>query len=617
MKKIILVTFILAGVIFGQDISYNKEFRVNPDISGDQRLPQITSLTNGNWVVCWEEKTEDTYGSDILAQIFNKNRKRIGPKFLVNSYTTNKQNGPSITSLSEDRFIITWESENQDGSGSGIFAQIFDESGNKIGDEFQVNDRIKGSQFLGTVTNLSNNKFIICWEGAEQPGGNFDIYAKIFNDGGNEICNEFKVNTYDKQDQGSPSLTNLSKNRFVICWESWGQDSSGDGIFAQIFSNQGNKIKDEFQINSVSSGDQSSPSITNISNNRFVASWDNTDNFPNENIKAQIFSTQGNKISDEFIVNTYTQESQCLPSIEKLSDDKFIICWVSIGQDGDDSGIFAQIFNNDGNRIGKEFQVNTYYRDWQEFASITNMSGHEFAICWQSGWQNNAKNEIYAKLYILDKVDLKTFKSYSPQMDETLDTIPQNFTWQSPHNTPPIFSWEVTYDLYISQNENFKDPLIYSDISDTTFQIPDTLKAGKTYFWKVLAEDWEGDSIWSNNVNGFYISEEAENTALKDRQTNTPDKLKLHQNHPNPFNPVTNITYDLPPGNGQYKVIIKVYDIQGRLVKVLKNDKQSPGRYTVKWNGTDQSGQKVSNGVYIYSLQAGNYRSSGKMLFLK
>ena len=115
----------------------------------------------------------------------------------------------------------------------------------------------------------------------------------------------------------------------------------------------------------------------------------------------------------------------------------------------------------------------------------------------------------------------------------------------------------------------------------------------------------------------LYAEPDDDESAIENDKKVVPKDFKLHNNYPNPFNPTTNITYDLPPGNGQYKVIIKVYDIQGRLVKVLKSAQQSPGRYTVQWNGTDKSGQRVANGVYIYSIQAGKYKSSGKMLFLK
>jgi len=607
MKKIIFVCFILFNFIFGQDISLNPELKIHTD--NFNRSSAITTIDD-SMVVCWDSQGE---GGNIYATIIDSQKTKIVSPFRVNTNTENFKNNPSITQFSQNKFVVCWESLWQDGGRWGIYAQMYNDKGKEISKEFKVNTLTDFDQKNPEITNISNDKFLICWESWWQDGSKGGIFAQIFNDQKEKIGWRIHANSHSDSSQTNPDISKLSDSKFVICWESEGQDSNGTGIFTQIFDTTGNKIGNEFQINSRSKGDQSNPTITALSHDKFAVGWQGPGkSISGNNIYCKIFDEYGQQKLSEFKVNTYTNSNQQNPSISNISANKFIICWDTKANGNED--IHAQIFNNKGGKVGKEFRVNNYCQDDQRYSSVTNLSKNKFSISWTNFGEEQG---IYAKYYNLREINLNTFQLISPQMDETLDTIPQNFTWQSPHNTPPIFSWEVTYDLYISQNENFKDPLIYSDISDTTFQIPDTLKAGKTYFWKVLAEDWEGDSIWSNNVNGFYISEEAENTALKDRQTNTPDKLKLHQNHPNPFNPVTNITYDLPPGNGQYKVIIKVYDIQGRLVKVLKNDKQSPGRYTVKWNGTDQSGQKVSNGVYIYSLQAGNYRSSGKMLFLK
>ena len=93
-----------------------------------------------------------------------------------------------------------------------------------------------------------------------------------------------------------------------------------------------------------------------------------------------------------------------------------------------------------------------------------------------------------------------------------------------------------------------------------------------------------------------------------------PEVYALHQNYPNPFNPVTNLSYDLPENA---MVNITIYDMMGRIVSTLVNENQSAGYKTLRWNATNNTGQPVSAGVYIYTIQAGDFNKTRKMILLK
>ena len=93
-----------------------------------------------------------------------------------------------------------------------------------------------------------------------------------------------------------------------------------------------------------------------------------------------------------------------------------------------------------------------------------------------------------------------------------------------------------------------------------------------------------------------------------------PEVYALHQNYPNPFNPVTNLSYDLPENA---MVNITIYDMMGRIVSTLVNENQSAGYKTLRWNATNNTGQPVSAGVYIYTIQAGDFNKTKKMILLK
>jgi len=93
-----------------------------------------------------------------------------------------------------------------------------------------------------------------------------------------------------------------------------------------------------------------------------------------------------------------------------------------------------------------------------------------------------------------------------------------------------------------------------------------------------------------------------------------PEVFTLHQNHPNPFNPVTTLQYDLPK---DALVNITIYNMLGKVVNNLVSSQQNAGYKSIQWNATNNIGQPVSTGLYIYTIEAGEFRQTKKMVLLK
>ena len=93
-----------------------------------------------------------------------------------------------------------------------------------------------------------------------------------------------------------------------------------------------------------------------------------------------------------------------------------------------------------------------------------------------------------------------------------------------------------------------------------------------------------------------------------------PEEYALHQNYPNPFNPTTTLRYDLPE---DATVFVVIYDMMGRQVRTLVSGQASAGYPSTMWNATNDLGSSVSAGVYIYTIQAGEFRQTEKMVLLK
>ncbi len=98
-----------------------------------------------------------------------------------------------------------------------------------------------------------------------------------------------------------------------------------------------------------------------------------------------------------------------------------------------------------------------------------------------------------------------------------------------------------------------------------------------------------------------------------------PKTFALDQNYPNPFNPSTTISVQIPETveSPNFSTTLRIYDVRGRLVKTLIDERLSPGFYSVQWDGVNDNGEKVSSGIYFYSIKAGSFASTRKMMMLK
>ena len=120
----------------------------------------------------------------------------------------------------------------------------------------------------------------------------------------------------------------------------------------------------------------------------------------------------------------------------------------------------------------------------------------------------------------------------------------------------------------------------------------------------------------SSNINliAVWIDEGALEELNTKNNKASSEIFTLHQNYPNPFNPVTNLDYEIPE---DAMVNITVFDMMGKVVRTLVSGQQSAGYKTLQWNATSNIGQPISAGLYIYSIQAGEFSQTRKMILLK
>ena len=127
------------------------------------------------------------------------------------------------------------------------------------------------------------------------------------------------------------------------------------------------------------------------------------------------------------------------------------------------------------------------------------------------------------------------------------------------------------------------------------------VKSGLTYWYKLEDVDYNGKTEFHGPISAVLAN-------------TTPTEFGLHKNYPNPFNPVTTISYDLAK---DVYVELAVYNILGGKVITLVNGNQPAGSYQLEWDGRDSRGLIVSSGMYLLRINAGNYCKTNKMVFVR
>ncbi|RMH81657.1 MAG: T9SS C-terminal target domain-containing protein, partial [Calditrichaeota bacterium] len=121
-----------------------------------------------------------------------------------------------------------------------------------------------------------------------------------------------------------------------------------------------------------------------------------------------------------------------------------------------------------------------------------------------------------------------------------------------------------------------------------------------------------GNNAATNRIEAFWL-DRGGSTGIEQPEF-LPKSVHLYQNFPNPFNPTTTIEFSLPHVS---RITLHVYDVAGRKVKTLVNGTFPAGTHTVQWDGTNEAGEPVTSGVYLYRLTSGNYTAVRKMLLVR
>jgi len=328
-----------------------------------QTLPTVC-YNNKQYLVCWVAYT-DNDGGDIYGLFFNSQGVKVGSEFLINTYTLNTQNSPCIAT-DGNNFFIVWSSMNQDGSQNGIYGQLINSTGEKIGLETRINSVTDGDQKLPYIA-ACDSSYLIVWHGTDAKG-------KVFDFQGNPISEEINFDVHANKSCGYPKVIAIGNKFFVEFWD--GSEKKVDG---QFVSNDGTFMKNTVSFANLT-GSNYNPFLC-ANKTSILAGWlyKSSDN-KGYDVKQCFLDPDGNKITDDMTVNTIISGDQLYP-FPATDGDGFLVVWNNCGSAP--YKICGQFFTSQYKKIGSEFRLFPSTND-AYVTSSTASDGEKYFIVWRT-----------------------------------------------------------------------------------------------------------------------------------------------------------------------------------------------------------------------------------------
>ncbi|WP_035247523.1 DUF7948 domain-containing protein, partial [Desulfogranum mediterraneum] len=257
--------------------------------------------------------------------------------------------------------------------------------------EALVNTTTGGIQSSADIAYTGDGSSVVVWQ--HDTGTGFDIYAQRVDSIGNTVGSEILVSqaAYDEQ---TPHVAMDASGNFVVVWKSLSQDKSGTwGVYGRHYDSSGTPLNTEFQVNTLTTGDQTRPDLAMNASGEFVVVWEGNGTGDADGIFFQRYNSDGVAQGGETLANTFTSGKQIIGSAGMDDAGNVVIVWQSYEQVSANTYTpYGQRFDASGNKVGTEFRINQSYTGGFVQSVDMNSSG-QFVVVWQG------TNDIWGRSY--------------------------------------------------------------------------------------------------------------------------------------------------------------------------------------------------------------------------
>ncbi len=490
-------------VAYVSDLVRNSEFLVNQNTAGIQETSgenrgshqSVAVASNGDYVVVWTEVESTGDLSDVFAQQYNADGTIKTAAFQVNTTSVDEQQWASVASDASGRFVITWTSVNQDGSGEGVYLKRFNAEGTEIDNtDILVNAwNTNGDQSNASVALNSQGNMVVSWQSAE--AGNEGIFSRIFDMTSAAVGSVVPgtlITVGTNANSIAPTVDINSEGKFVTTW------SLDTDTYFRTFNSDGSYGSAQIKANFSESGHLA---VVILESGEIITTdWVKGFLGLGRGVWVDAYANNGVKITSHYISNS----SKTMSSISKDLDGNIIVVYQG-GGDGSGSGVFAQKFDSNLNNIQSQFRVNETVDGVQRMASVAMLDHDNFIVVW-SGNGADDTNGVFARQYH------NVFPALTSPLISSINensSFVQDLTATDADGDTVIFSISGGHDASLFEIDAFNG---LHFISAPDFELPTDFNLDNVYQVEITANDGHGGTdiqqinISINNINDTHFS---------------------------------------------------------------------------------------------------------------
>jgi len=457
-------------------IPVGAEFAVNTKTENAQIFPEITRLSNGGFVVAWHDGTDPntTAPFDVRLRLFDPSGNPVtvggdANDFIPTVGVDGSQINPSIASLGENGFVVTWFDEDT----STIYARRFNNNGTAVDAVDRVVQTLPGviEPHALSVAGKADGSFAVVWSNDGEP----DVFLQVFDPRGTgdgsflPEPDPANINPVDPN-QSRPDIASMGDN-FIVTWTS-GANALEDDVMGRVFAPDGSALSPTEIPIAIGSAEQDLAAVTALPNGGFVTTWYQQET---DQIMVGRFNADGTPVGTPLTVNTAQTDSGPV-DIAAFGNDYFVVTWTSVTLD-----VMAQVFVLDDTAgatplPGQGNFLVGQVDGLQVTPTVTALDGARFAISWSDFRDPAAETDFGIRAQI--------FKVAS----------------DGGGNQPAAFTGDVTGGVVEAGTSTPGIPTATGTLVVTDPDGPDTLQpivAGTRSIWGYGTVELTRDGVWT------------------------------------------------------------------------------------------------------------------------
>jgi hypothetical protein len=267
----------------------------------------------------------------------------------------------------------------------------------------QINTQASQDQKDPAVTAGTGGRGLIVWSSIRQDGDSGGIFGRRM-DPNHPVGPEFQVNASAAGNQAAPAVAMDDEGYFVVAWRGPWPQSDAEDIVARLFDPNGEPLTEDVHVNTYTTGGQVLPRVAGRGTGRFIVVWE-SETSPSANrpaIRGQLIDRSGRLVGPELAIND-TAYSSRYPDVSVDSHGRFVVSWL---EDRTANSVLARVFDPDGGAEGASFKVNSTAFKSVTWPSVAMNSQGTFVVAWDGHPEKASEDDIRARVFSGDGTSL-------------------------------------------------------------------------------------------------------------------------------------------------------------------------------------------------------------------